>query len=494
MKLDAKLLRYLSSEEFRVLTAVEMGSKNHEVVPTPLIAQIAKLKSGGAHKVLGELAKHNLVARVQNAKYDGYRLTYGGYDYLALHTFAVRGSIHSVGNQIGVGKESDIYIVADDDGVQHVLKIHRLGRTSFRAVKSKRDYLESRKSASWMYMSRLAATKEYAFMRALHEHGFPVPTPIDQNRHCVAMSLVDGVPLTHVAEVADVGQLYADLMALLLRLAAHGLVHGDFNEFNLLVREVDQKPVLIDFPQMISTNHPNAKEQFDRDVECVKTYFRRRYNFDATWWPEFDRDVARTVDLDAAVSASGACKLTKRQQRELEQFLLEKRAEDDGEGEVDEDESESEAESEELRGESEPTSADSSAEVEQIGATLQRIHLDQAARLGNSGPASDLDDAASGASDDEEDEEAADQLEEINNKQFRAFRDTKGTLEQSTTSSRAPRMIKATKTLTPEDIKRRVAAAQGKSTKGSKQNLNKTRNRKEKAVKESIRYGKTDYE
>lgn len=37
---------------------------------------------------------------------DGYRLTYGGYDYLALKTFAKRGSVYSVGNQIGVGKES----------------------------------------------------------------------------------------------------------------------------------------------------------------------------------------------------------------------------------------------------------------------------------------------------------------------------------------------------------------------------------------------------
>jgi RIO-like serine/threonine protein kinase len=33
-------------------------------------------------------------------------LTYGGYDYLALKTFSKRGSVYSVGNQIGVGKES----------------------------------------------------------------------------------------------------------------------------------------------------------------------------------------------------------------------------------------------------------------------------------------------------------------------------------------------------------------------------------------------------
>lgn len=111
---------------------VEMGSKNHEVVPTSLIAQIAQLRHGGSHKLVGNLARLNLIARVQNAKCmydliisllqwkkyldvlfflhihtdDGYRLTYGGYDYLALKTFAKRGSVYSVGNQIGVGKES----------------------------------------------------------------------------------------------------------------------------------------------------------------------------------------------------------------------------------------------------------------------------------------------------------------------------------------------------------------------------------------------------
>jgi RIO kinase 2 len=56
---------------------------------------------------------------------DGYRLTYGGYDYLALKTFSKRGTVYSVGNQIGVGKESDIYIVADEEGNQRVLKLHR---------------------------------------------------------------------------------------------------------------------------------------------------------------------------------------------------------------------------------------------------------------------------------------------------------------------------------------------------------------------------------
>lgn len=66
MKLDAKLLRYLSSDDFRVLTACEMGSRNHEVVPTQLIANIAQLRGGSIHKIISHLARNNLIAKVQN--------------------------------------------------------------------------------------------------------------------------------------------------------------------------------------------------------------------------------------------------------------------------------------------------------------------------------------------------------------------------------------------------------------------------------------------
>ncbi len=131
-------------------------------------------------------------------------------------------------------------IVSSPDQEQRVLKIHRLGRISFRAIKEKRDYMGKRKSASWMYMSRLAAAKEYAFMKILHEHGFPVPQPIDQARHCIVMSYIDAFPLRQIAVLPpdQIPLLYSALMKLIVRLARAGLIHGDFNEFNLLIREV----------------------------------------------------------------------------------------------------------------------------------------------------------------------------------------------------------------------------------------------------------------
>lgn len=63
---------------------------------------------------------------------------------------------------------------------------------------------------------------------------------------------------TQVNEVEDVETLYNDLMDLIVRFGNAGVIHGDFNEFNIMVTD-DAKPILIDFPQMVSTSHPNAK-------------------------------------------------------------------------------------------------------------------------------------------------------------------------------------------------------------------------------------------
>ncbi|CAK9783322.1 RIO1-domain-containing protein [Cutaneotrichosporon oleaginosum] len=308
MRLDATDLRYITDEEFRVLQAAEMGSRNHEVVPTPLLAEISKLRGGNVAKLCGQLARRNLIARVANTRYDGYRLTYGGLDYLALKTFHKRKppSVSGVGSKIGVGKESDIYLVQDGEGEKRVLKLHRLGRISFRAIKSKRDYLGKRASASWMYMSRLSAQKEFAFMKVLYDHGFPVPTPIDQSRHCVVMSLVDSQPLRAVMSVPDPAKLYGELMEMIMRFARASLIHGDFNEFNILIKRKTYEAVVIDFPQMVSTHHENAEYFFNRDVNCIRRFFRKRFRFEGTTWPVWADVVAEWDDHEKSLKAADA--------------------------------------------------------------------------------------------------------------------------------------------------------------------------------------------
>ncbi|KAA8570844.1 hypothetical protein MFRU_011g00980 [Monilinia fructicola] len=343
MKLDTKAMRYLTAEDWRTLTAVEQGSKNHEVVPTKLIEQLSGLR-GGVHRCISALAKVNLIARLKNAKYDGYRLTYGGLDYLALNTYRKRKDVYSVGNQIGVGKESDIFVVADEKGVQRVLKIHRLGRISFRTVKANRDYLRHRSSASWMHMSRLAALKEFTFMTALRDNGFPVPEPLAQSRHTIVMSLIDAFPMRQISSVPDPASLYAELISMILRLAQYGLIHGDFNEFNILIKEegnpenpeepVTLTPILIDFPQMVSVDHVNAEYYFDRDVNCIKRFFDRRFHFTSNEKGPFFKDARKLIGkdgvkrLDVSVEASG---FSKKMAKELEAYMKAVGVDGDGE-------------------------------------------------------------------------------------------------------------------------------------------------------------------
>ncbi|KFO86499.1 Serine/threonine-protein kinase RIO2 [Buceros rhinoceros silvestris] len=328
-KLNLVMLRYLSREHFRVLTAVEMGMKNHEIVPASLIASIASLKHGGCNKILRELVKHKLLAYERTKTVQGYRLTNAGYDYLALKTLSSRQVINSVGNQMGVGKESDIYIVANEEEQQFALKLHRLGRTSFRSLKNKRDYHKHRHKMSWLYLSRIAAMKEFAYMKALHDRKFPVPKPVDYNRHAIVMELIDGYPLCQVRQLEDPASVYSELMDLIVKLAHHGLIHGDFNEFNLLL-DNDDHVTMIDFPQMISTSHGNAEWYFDRDVKCIKEFFKKRFNYESELFPAF-KDMRRECSLDREIAASG---YTKEMQEDGELFYPPVSDEDDNITEV----------------------------------------------------------------------------------------------------------------------------------------------------------------
>ena len=377
MKLDPTVMRTMNRQDFRVLNAVEAGMKDRELVPAPLINTIANLRHGGTNKIISSLLRDKLLSHDQSCGYDGYRLTNSGYDVLALHDLKCRGIIGGIGDRIGTGKESDVYLAVTPRNTQVVLKFHRLGRTSFRDVKKKRDYfmvnaLSKNKRGgatyrtlpnSWLFLSRTSALKEHAFMRALHDAGYPTPRPVGHSRHVVAMGLVRGVPLyqlhTNRVSAEQARSVCEQSAALAGRLARHGLVHCDLNEFNLMVdlsgvqariasgvggggddgttldgtaagggQEDDAtehyvrhsglpsrhrgalsshgplqkhtvidgtgevvteeppepeelldngepKPIvtLIDFPQMVSTRHPNARELYERDVECLRRFF-----------------------------------------------------------------------------------------------------------------------------------------------------------------------------------------------------------------------------
>lgn len=204
-------------------------------------------------------------------------------------------------------------------------------------------------------MSRLSALKEFAFMKVLKENGFRVPEPVAQSRHTVVMELIDAFPLRQIQEVPNPAGLYAELIEIVLRLASFGLIHGDFNEFNILIREEETPvvgetgnnetetpnsklgitliPVIIDFPQMVSIDHANAEMYFDRDINCIKRFFERRFNFASDEPGPFfagAKELAgghQSKRLDIEVEASG---FSKKMAKELEKYMQEVGVDGDG--------------------------------------------------------------------------------------------------------------------------------------------------------------------
>jgi RIO kinase 2 len=100
--------------------------------------------------------------------------------------------------------------------------------------------------------------------------------------------------------------LFNQCIDLMEKMARNGLIHSDFNEFNLMVTH-ENKLIVIDFPQMVSTSHLNADFYFQRDQDCINTYFNRRFKCSAKAILSLDSIVIEK-HLDIEVKASGFLK------------------------------------------------------------------------------------------------------------------------------------------------------------------------------------------
>jgi RIO kinase 2 len=81
-------------------------------------------------------------------------------------------------------------------------------------------------------------------------------------------------------------------------------------------------PILIDFPQTLSTNHTNAEYYFDRDVECIKRYFGRKFKYTSDEPGPYFADAIKMINpekrLDVEVEATG---FSRKMAKQLEKYV-----------------------------------------------------------------------------------------------------------------------------------------------------------------------------
>ena len=270
-----EVFRNLESEDFRILHIIEAAMSKREFVPIEQIQKYAKLPMERIEFTLSKLNKLGLIYRIKGA-YVGYTLNYAGYDCLAINTLVKAGVIDSFGQSLGVGKEADVYDALSPDGKRIAVKFHRLGRISFRQTRRKRGY--TREHSTWLFQSHVSAEKEFQAMQLAYRNGVSVPEPISQNRHVIAMGMIEGAELSKYKEIPKPKKILKEILRNVRKayLKAH-IIHGDLSDYNIILKP-DGHILIIDWPQYVKSDHANAEELLERDLKNVLTFFNRKFN------------------------------------------------------------------------------------------------------------------------------------------------------------------------------------------------------------------------
>jgi len=269
-----QVFRKLEIEDFRVLQVIEAAMSKHEFVPKELIAKFTKFSLGETDFRLGRLSKFRLIRRIKGA-YVGYTLNYAGYDCLAINAFVKAEALEAFGKPLGVGKEADVYDALNPKRVRIAVKFHRLGRISFRQTIRKRGY--TTEHTSWLFQSRLAAEKEFQALKLVFQHGVAVPEPISQNRHVLVMGMIEGAELAEYKEIPEPKKVLKEILRNVRKAYLKAsVVHADLSEYNVILKP-DMHILIIDWPQYVRKEHPNAQQLLTRDVKNILRFFRRKH-------------------------------------------------------------------------------------------------------------------------------------------------------------------------------------------------------------------------
>jgi len=268
------VFRELESEDFRILQIIEAAMSKREFVPKEQITKYARLPVDRINFTLSRLNKLGLIYSMRGA-YIGHTLNYTGYDCLAINALVKAGTIEAFGKPLGVGKEADVYDALTPAGARIAVKFHRLGRISFRQTRRKRGYVKEH--SGWLFQSRLAAEREFQALKLVYQQGVAVPEPLSQNRHVIAMGIIEGAELAKWKEILKPENVLKEILRNVKKAYLKaGVVHADLSEYNIILKP-DMHILIIDWPQYVMANHPNAQQLLTRDVKNVLKYFSRRY-------------------------------------------------------------------------------------------------------------------------------------------------------------------------------------------------------------------------
>jgi RIO kinase 2 len=275
-EIATRIVKNLESEDVRLLKVFASGLKHHEALTLDQLVSFSKLHVDVVNYRIKRLQGMGLVNRGNR----GLALLTAGLDAFALKMLALKNIIAGIGKPIGVGKESDVFEAVNERQQELAIKFFRIGRISFRQASRKRGFSskEVENLHHWLLVNVSAAKEEFDVLTRLKNTSVKIPVPLYRAMHCVVMNKVDGIRLPIVRELEHPRLVLQNILANIAIAYKNNVIHSDLSEYNVLVQIKTGEICIIDWPQAVPSNHPNAKNLLRRDVFNIVRFFNKRFS------------------------------------------------------------------------------------------------------------------------------------------------------------------------------------------------------------------------
>ena len=274
------LVSSLNKSDFKILKVFASSLKTRQILNLPTLSQYSNLNQRLVEHHLERLVKSGLVGKSNI----GFTLLVTGLDIYVLKILSNRNTITSIGPQIGIGKEAEIYLAHDSQEKDKILKMFRLGRSSFKQIKRKRDISTS--TSNWLLLNIQTAKREYDILNYLRQSSTSFPTPLYRSFHCIVMEPFYGSKLADAESLEDPQSVLEKIISNVKIAYQNGYINGDLNEYNIMVN--NDNIFILDWPQAIKSDTINANVVLLRDVKNILKFFSKKY--------KIEMDVGNTIN------------------------------------------------------------------------------------------------------------------------------------------------------------------------------------------------------
>jgi RIO kinase 2 len=122
-----------------------------------------------------------------------------------------------------------------------------------------------------------AAKREYDFLVKLKSTKMNIATPYFRSMHSIVMNRINGLPLIEIRNLENPREIFYKVFKQIKIAYKENIINGDVSEYNILLDE-NNDTFIIDWPQAVTLEHPNAEYLIRRDIHNVIRYFTRKYD------------------------------------------------------------------------------------------------------------------------------------------------------------------------------------------------------------------------